>query len=85
MLTNSFKATVGGIVILIIAGGLTVTAYNQEQQIKDLQKQTAVVVMTPTQVPVIVTATPSATIAPIKKVIVPVKIVTPVITKAVVK
>jgi len=85
MLTNSFKATVGGLVVLAIVGGLGVIQYNQEQQIKDLQPK---VVVTPiaTVVPVIVTATPSATIVPVSKVV-PVRVVTviPVVTHTVVK
>ena len=85
MLTNSFKATIGAIVVVGIAGGLAVTQYNQEQQIKALQTPPAIVVITPTVVPV--TATPSATLTPVKKVVVPVRVstVAPVVTKAVVK
>lgn len=88
MFTTQFKILIAFIILLAIDAAVIVNQYNLSQDMKQLRAEVGYVVVTPIPTPtIIVTATPSATIAPKLIVKTPVKVmtVTPVVTHAVVK
>lgn len=84
MLTTNAKLLLVSLVGLCAVG---VVAANQEQlsqEVGQLKMEKVVVSPLPTATPVVVTATPSAMVTPVKKVVVT-NAVVPVVTKAVAK